>query len=110
VGIGDLVEVARLAVAALLSMTEGPYGMEYCSGQPCEGAPAQIGIEATLDAGRLVGGSCGLFADMIDGAVWEEGVAAEPGMAFHNRRTCWSYMVLAVYSRSLLTRTVWSPW
>ena len=109
-GIGDPVEVATLAVAALLSMTEGPYGMEYCSGQPREGVRAQIGIEATLDAGRLVGGSCDLVADMIDGAVWEEGVAAEPGMVFHNRRTCWSYMVLAVYSRSLSTRTVWSPW
>jgi hypothetical protein len=110
VGIGDLVEVARLAVAALLLMTEGPYGMEYCSGQPREGAQAQIGIEATLDAGKLVGGSCDLFADTVDGAVWEEGVAAEPGMAFHNRRTCWSYMVLVVCSRSLSTRTVWSPW
>lgn len=108
-GIGDPVAVATLAVAALLWRTEGPYGTKYCSGQPREGARAQIGIEATLDAGRLVGGSCGLFADMIDGAVWEEGVAAESGMAFHNRRTCWSYMELAVYSRSLSTRTVWSP-
>jgi hypothetical protein len=86
-----------LAAAALLLRTEGPYGTEYCSGQAHEGARAQIGIEVTLDAGRLGGGSCDLFAGMIDGAVWEEGVAAEPGTAFHNRRTCWSYMVLVVY-------------
>ena len=87
-GIGDPVEVATLAVAALLSRTEGPYGMDCCSGQACEEARAQIGIEVTLDAGRLVGGNCDLFAGMIGGAVWEEDVAAVPGMAFHNRRTC----------------------
>jgi hypothetical protein len=75
-------------VAALLSRTEGPYGMDCCSGQAREEARAQIGIEITLDAGRLVGGNCDLLAGMVDGAVWEEGVAAEPGMAFHNRRAC----------------------
>lgn len=75
-------------MAALLSRTEGPYGMDCCSGQAREEARAQIGIEAALDAGRLVGGNCDLFAGMIDVAVWEEDVAAGPGMAFHNRRTC----------------------
>jgi hypothetical protein len=99
-----------LAVAALLSRTEGPYGMDCCSGQAREEARAQIGIEVTLDADRLVEGNCDLVAGMIDGAVWEGGVAVEPGMAFHNRRTCWSYMVLVVCWRSLSTRTVWSPW
>jgi hypothetical protein len=89
VGTGDPVEVATLAVAAPLSRTEGPYGMDCCcSGQVCEEARAQIGIEVTLDAGRLVGGNYDLFAGMVDGAVWEEDVAAEPGMAFHNRRAC----------------------
>ena len=79
-----------MAVAAPLSRTEGPYGMDCCccSGQVREEARAQIGIEVTLDAGRLVGGNCDLFAGMVDGAVWEEDVAAEPGMAFHNRRAC----------------------
>jgi hypothetical protein len=62
--------------------------MDCCSGQAREEARAQIGIEITLDAGRLVGGNCGLLAGMVDGAVWEEDVAAEPGMAFHNRRAC----------------------
>jgi hypothetical protein len=75
-------------VAALLSRTEGPYGMDCCSGQAREEARAQIGIEITLDAGRLVGGNCGLLVGMVDGAVWEEDVAAEPGMAFHNQRAC----------------------
>ena len=77
-----------MAVAVLLSRTEGPYGMGCCSVQAREEGRAQIGIEVTLDAGRLVGGNCDSFAGMIDGAVWEEDVAAEPGMACHNRRTC----------------------
>lgn len=84
-----------LEVAALPTKIEGPCEMEYCSDQTCGGARAQTGIELTLDD-RLVGGSSDLFADTSGGVVWEVGVAVEPDMAFHNRKTCWGCKVLVV--------------
>jgi len=101
----DLVEVATLEVVVLLARIEGPCEMKYCSARTRVWDQAQTGIEATLD-GRHGEGSCDWVAGRIGDAVWEEDEVVEPGMAFHNRRTCWSYKVLVVYSRLLLTRTV----
>jgi hypothetical protein len=84
-----------LEVAAPLAKIESPCEMGYCNDQVRGEAQAQTGIELTLDD-RLVGGSCDLVADTTGGAVWEVGVAVEPGMAFHNRKICWDCKVLAV--------------